>query len=340
MKITIKDVARIANVAPGTVTRALNNYDDINPETKKKILKVVDELGYVPNNSARNLSAKKNINLAILVFGIIQDDELSDFSNNIMRGAYSYLDDLNIPVAVYFLGKKEQDEKKLKDIFSKYSLDGAIIMGLRTDDYYVSYLSEIGKPCVTVDIEIKGENIGSVVTDDKSAFKDLCSLVINHGHKKMILIYGRVNSAVTQKRYEGFKEAIKEHGLDENDQTIIYADFKGKIAYDESKKHIEEYGLSNGTVFVCMSDLTAYGVYQAIVEMGYKVKDDFSVVGYDRINFGDFIFPLLTTVNNDVKRKGEAAAKLLYKMVKKEAHEEQIKIPYEIVKRDSVKENL
>ena len=336
MKITIKDVAKKAGVSPGTVTRALNGYIDIKEETKLRILNVVQELGYVASNSARNLSAKTNDNIGVFVFGLMQEGRLNEFSNEVIHGVYNYLGNKDISVFVHFFDNQIQEEHRLKEFMDRYNINGVIMIGLKTGDYYLNHLEELKRPCVLIDVEANSGLVSSVLTNEVEAFYDITSYVLRKKHSDIILVYGRIQSEVALKRNEGFLKALEEFGITTNNIDTIFSDFSREETYQAVKDYILENKKNKNTTFVCMSDLTAIGVYKAVLELGYRIPEDFSVTGFDGIKFGECVFPMLTTVYSDFIKKGEYAAELLYKMIRSGKKQDSIYVPYKLIIRDSI----
>ena len=122
MAVSIKDVAKNAGVSVSTVSRALNGYTDVNEKTRKKVQKTVRELGYVPNQSAKNLSSKSKRNMALIISDLYKNERMDEFTGNILRGIYEYVNERGTTVATYGISTKMQKEKLLEDMCSEYSL--------------------------------------------------------------------------------------------------------------------------------------------------------------------------------------------------------------------------
>ena len=168
------------------------------------------------------------------------------------------------------------------------------------------------------------------------AFYDITSYVLRKKHRDIILIYGRLESEVSRKRYEGFLRALEEFDVNITNIDIIFSDFSMKETYKATKNYILDHKKNKNTTFVCMSDLTAIGVYKAVLELGYKIPEDFSVVGFDGIKLGECVFPVLTTVYSNFMKKGECAGELLHTMIETREKQEPIYVPYKLLIRDSI----
>ena len=217
MAVSIKDVAKNAGVSVSTVSRALNGYTDVNEKTRKKVQKTVRELGYVPNQSAKNLSSKSKRNMALIISDLYKNERMDEFTGNILRGIYEYVNERGTTVATYGISTKMQKEKLLEDMCSEYSLSGVIIMGMKIQDEYLIEAGRLDIPCVAIDTVLQGKNIATVMTNDEAAFEEITDYVLDQGHREVVLIKGKEDAEVTHKRYRGFKKAIEKHRIDIND---------------------------------------------------------------------------------------------------------------------------
>lgn len=337
MHTSIRDVAKKADVSISTVSRALNGYEDVSEETRMKVQKVANELGYSPNISAKNLSSKKTKNVAILISGMLKDQQTDEFIMLMIKGAYSYFEKHNLTMTIYTIGSEKQKVQTYDEFCREHSLAGTVLMGLKTSDKYVETLKEAKTPCATIDIEISGENVTSVITNDVTAFEEITQYVINQNHKKLVLVYGRKKAEVAEKRFQGFKRALDKNGISLKDIPILYTDFLEEKAYEKVKKYIEENGENGATAFLCMSDLTALGAIRAIRTCGYSCPDDFSVTGFDGVSFLNYFEPHVATINQQIREKGYQAAKVLTKMVNNEPHKKTVIINHSLEKGNSVK---
>lgn len=337
MPCSIRDVAKKAKVSVATVSKALNGYQDISEETRKHIQEVADELNYIPNASARNLSAKNIKNVAIIASGLIEEDQIDEFSMALIKGAYKYISNLDMTIAMYSITSEDQEKRSFDQFCKEYSLSGALIMGLKTTDNYYKNLKQSKIPYVTIDVKVDSRVGGSVVTDDEKAFEEITQYVIDKNHKNLVLIYGRKSAFVTLNREKGFKNALRRNNIDFKNVTKIYSEFMEEETYSQVKKLLIENGKNIGTAFICMSDLMAFGAIRAIKECGYKIPKDFSVTGYDGMSFIKYVEPNITTVNQNMVQKGYEAAKLLSDMVENNSESKSINVDYQLVFGESVK---
>lgn len=337
MAVSIKDVAKNAGVSVSTVSRALNGYTDVNEKTRKKVQKTVRELVYVPNQSAKNLSSKSKRNMALIISDLYKNERMDEFTGNILRGIYEYVNERGTTVATYGISTKMQKEKLLEDMCSEYSLSGVIIMGMKIQDEYLIEAGRLDIPCVAIDTVLQGKNIATVMTNDEAAFEEIIDYVLDQGHREVVLIKGKEDAEVTHKRYRGFKKAIEKHRIDIDNIGIFDCYFNEAKAFENTKAYIEKYQKTRATAFICMSDLMALGVCRAVSECGYSVPEDFSVTGFDGLYTLDYIKPGITTINQNIREKGYVGIKVLNDMLNGEVVSDRIFVPHKLIVRDSVK---
>lgn len=337
MAATIQDVAKAAGVSVGTVSRAMNNYPDINARTRERILEVARELKYRPNLVAKSLSSKHSRNIALILSGFLEDVMLNDFETMLMKGFYQFAIEHDLDISMYVINKRTQEEKSYEQLCYEHNIAGAVIFGLKNTDPYYKLLVDSKNPCVTIDVEVGGANASNVTNDHTAAFDELTQYLIDQGHRKIVLVCGRENAAVTAQRMEGALRALRRNGLELPEDFIIHTNFLKEEASDGVASFLREHPADSVTAFLCMSDMLAIGTIEALKQSGYHVPEDYSVVGYDGIYVTEYTDPKITTVDQNIKEKGYEAAHLLYDMIEGIRPAQNLILPHKLELRDSVK---
>ncbi len=333
---TIKEVAAAAGVSISTVSRAFNNYSDINGKTKERILEAARSLDYSPNISARNLSSKKRLNLGLIISGFLNENANVDILFGHMKGAFRYASENSLDLALYITSNEEQKRLSYHSFCIEHSLAGAIISGLTTDDAYYQELSR-GVPCPTVmmDIELHSGGAGIVTSDNRTAMKDMIMYLFSEGHERIAIIAGKKSATVTDVRLDGVRDAYEARGIHLDDKDIFYADFSRQEAYETAKK-IAGSG-KHYSAYACFSDEMAFGVIRALQEEGVKIPDDCSVTGFDDVLLSENITPSLTTVRQDFEKTGYEATSLLHRILEGRDDGKRVILKCPIIHRDSTK---
>ncbi len=336
-KITIKDVAREAGVTVGTVSRAFNSYPDISEETKQKIFKTASALGYVPNIAAKNLSSRTTKNIGIILSDFLKTDVKDSFLVQIMQGVCACALHSGYETMIYLSDESVSGcGLSYKQFCDKHSVSGVILGGLENTDPYLNELLHGEVACVLVDINFKGDNVGYVSIDNKAAMKELVEYVISNNHTKFMLIAGKRETSVNIERLAAVYELLLDRGITLSREDVAYCDFSEEKAYTAVKEYIEKYGKTEATVFMCFSDLMAFGCMRAVKDCGYSIPEDFSVTGFDGHPISAYTSPLLTTVKQDFYQIGYKGTSLLIDMINGNKAERHIAADYSFIEGKSV----
>ena len=287
-KITIYDIARISGVSPKTVSRVINGGERVKPETYQAVMKVIDELSYVPNAYAQNLTKKETINILISVkkmesFPLIWFQTLLD---KVLQTCKA----VGVNAIVEYFG--EGDSIKDSIISSTGSLvDGVIVFYEGKDDSRIQYLKKNNMPFIVFG-ESHTDGVIYVSNNDFQAGYDLMEAVEEKGFKKMWLLMGGP-SLVNKNRENGVREFVKEKRYD-IDLEVIYGLFTIESVYDYVKEHLSTSNIPD-IIFVS-GDEKVQGVIRGCYEKGILIPDQLTIVGFDNIPIAKYYTPALSTI--------------------------------------------
>jgi len=310
MAVTIKDIARLANVSVTTVSRVINNKPEgVSEETRQKILKLVKELGYQPNAIARGLVTKKTKTI-----GLIIPDISNPFFPDIARGVE---DSAHIYGYNVFLcntdDNLEKESEYIKALKEKY-VDGIIFTSSSIPKHeHIIELVESGIPVVIMDRRVDSENIYGVFLDNYEGGYIATKHLIDLGHRKIGCITGPLHTKSARERLEGYKKALLDSGIEIDEKLIFEGDYKIKGGITGAERLLKD-NKDISAIFAC-NDLMAYGAYKTIRSFGYKIPEDISVVGFDDIQLSQILEPQLTTVRQPAYDMGLTAARMLIKLI-------------------------
>ncbi|WP_139905360.1 LacI family DNA-binding transcriptional regulator [Clostridium thermarum] len=310
--ISIKEVAKHCGVSVATVSKALNGYSDISEDTKEKIIKAANELGYFPNSLARALKTNKSYNI-----GVIYNDDTESGLSHEYFGAILQSFKVCVEKSGYdvtFINNTIGDKKVSYLDHCKYrSLDGVFIASLVSDNIDVIQLANSDIPVVTIDH--KFNNKSAVFSDNISGIRDLVNYIYSMGHRRIAFIHGQYTS-VTQNRLISFYKTLEEYGVSIKDEYVRKGAFHDpKITAELTRKILDLP--SRPTCIMFPDDFSAVGGINVIHERGLKIPRDISVVGYDGILLSRVLSPKLTTYKQDTKMLGQRAAEQLIKHIEK-----------------------
>jgi LacI family transcriptional regulator len=317
---TIKDIAKVAGVSVTTVSRALNGYSDVNENTRQKIIEIAKQLNYSPNTLARGLVMKKSKTIGLLVSGMTRESVKDNFTFEVLAGVNQYVAEADYDIVLFSTNSTKQREKTYTQLCRERRVDGAILQGIRIDDPYLQEVVESDIPCVLIDIPIESETVGYVTTDNVLGAKKAVQHLIQLGHKHIGMINGHEFAFVSEKRLEGYKQALLEANLPFYKNWIVNGAFEEEKAEQGALKLLQQY--PEITAVFCASDLMALGVIKAVKKLGKRVPEDVAIIGYDDILLASYFSPPLSTVAQNKFAMGYEAAKLLIQMLegKAESH--------------------
>lgn len=334
MGVTIKDIAKQANVSIATVSKVINNKDEgFSLETKNRVIKIMHELDYHPNSIARGLVTKRTN-----VIGLILPDITNPFFPEVVRGVE---DTANAHGYNLVLCNTDDDEKKEKKYFrilrDKY-VDGVIYTNAAAlRDKNIKILVDDEIPFVLMDRYTENQIIPYIHTDNEMGMYEAVKYLIDKGHRKISYISGPVGDIVAENRIRGYKRAMIESGIKFNETLLRYGNYK--VA---SGIRCMESLLSSGmdfTAVVCANDMMAVGALDVLKNKGISVPEEISITGYDDIFLSQMTTPKLTTISQPKYELGRISAEILFKLINgEEIDSREIKLEPHLVIRDSVAE--
>lgn len=332
---TIYDIARKVGCASSTVSKALNNSKEVSDKRKAEILAVAKELGYVPNSSARRLATKNSWSIGILFSEDLNIGLEHHFFSGILQAFKTYVEDLGYEVT--FVSKKVGTQELTYLEWCKYKdIDGILIVTVDVNDENLNELRQSGIPIVSVDSGLI--NVPTVISDNFQGTRMVLEYLMSKGAKRIAHIAGPLRSFSALERLEAFKEVLGKHNMDSSQVVEAY-----NYDFNSGKKALHELLKLNKTLpeaIYAASDDIALGVILALRDLGYKVPEDVSVVGFDNIELTRYTSPSLTTVAQDKVRIGREAAKHLIAQINKEVDTDQAtikRVPVELIIRESTK---
>lgn len=306
MRVTIKDVAKEANVAPSTVSRVISNSHKISEETKAKVNKAIKKLNYTPNVMARGLVSNKT-----RILGVVLPNEAADLFSNpffveAMKGMSIGAEE-NGYYIMYAFSKNEEDELKgVKEFTSSNLLDGICLLTARENDKCINYLKEINFPFVVVGRPDDDKNILWVDNDNFKAMYDLVNKLIKEGHNKIGFIGAKKDWKVSKYRLNGYKEALRKNKNPLNKDIVMEGiDFTEECGYDAMKKILKDKSLD---AVVTTEDLLAIGANKFLLEN--KIKN-IKVIGFNNTPMTKYQNPPIASIDINATELGYEATNLL-----------------------------
>ncbi len=335
---TIKDVAKMCGVGVSTVSRAINDHPDINPETKERIMDAIRESGYVPNDSARNLKRVDAKAIAVLVKGIA-----NPFFTSMITVIEQECKKRHYSMELSHIEADEDEVDVAQKVVKEKRLRGIIFLG-GLFSHSEEKLKKLRVPFVFSTVGAMPENISrkqysSISVDDRRESARMVEYLIGLGHTKIaILVAEALEESVGKLRLEGYCDALKAHGIEVDMKLICQTEdalshFSMENGYLSTKKLLERG--EKFTALYAVSDALAIGARRALYEAGLRVPEDVSLAGYDGIDMAGYSVPSLTTMRQPVEEMAKDTTRLLFDIIAKKAKHQHTTYEAELLIRES-----
>jgi LacI family transcriptional regulator len=326
--VTIQDVARTAGVSVSTVSRVLNDKDDVAPDTYQKVRDVIQELNYTSNLAARSMRSRRTG-----VIGLIMPDLIDPFSIQVMRGVNRAIAELDYDLIAYTSGSIKKNSTAEREQYYVSLLNGSITDGLIVVTPAATSFSTAA-PVVAVDPNNECPECLAIIATNHAGALAAMEHLIALGHRRIGFIGGRADLQCAQQRQQGYLDALRQARIPVDQQLIAVGDFT-----TETGRECARLLLSipePPTAIFAANDQSAIGAIEAAREMELHVPDDLSVVGFDNIPEAAYFNPALTTVDQFIDQMGYTATEMLLDMLQGKPPESDLhKMPTQLVVRDS-----
>lgn len=307
-RVTIKDVAALAGVSFATVSRALDDRQEISRETKEKVRAACEQLGYVPNVAAKGLSGQATHTIGVVV---------PDISNPYFAGMATAIEQRAAEAGyrVLLSNSVRDEEQELLGIenFLSRQADGMLISAISPGSQSKHRELLGGLPCVYLGVN-HGEDCSYVMADNESGAYKASRYLVDLGHRDILFFGGRPQSRTRILRLQGFRRALEEAGLEVRE--LAAPDESGLMRswnYQAAKELFS--GKSLPDAIFAFSDITALKIMEAAEECGVRIPEDVSLLGYDNISFAGLPRIDLTTVSQQKYRLGALAVERLIEQI-------------------------
>ncbi|MCC5801638.1 catabolite control protein A [Rossellomorea vietnamensis] len=332
MNVTIYDVAREANVSMATVSRVVNGNPNVKPATRKKVLEVIDRLGYRPNAVARGLASKKTTTV-----GVIIPDISNIFYAELARGIEDIATMYKYNIILSNSDQNTEKELHLLNTMLGKQVDGILFLGGHISEEHVQEFERSPVPIVLAGAVEETNKVPSVNIDYKAASFDAVSDLLEKGHKRIGFVSGPFHDTINMKfKLEGYREALAKAGVEYSDDLVV----EGEYTYDsglEAWQKFSELSDKPTAIFVG-NDETALGVVHGAQDQNVSIPEEVEVISFDNTRLALMVRPQLTSVVQPLYDIGAVAMRLLTKYMNKETVDEStVVLPHRLEHRNSTK---
>ncbi|MEW5691844.1 MAG: LacI family DNA-binding transcriptional regulator [Candidatus Hydrogenedentota bacterium] len=311
-KLSIEDIAKKARVSVTTVSFVLNNNPSISEKTRKKVLKIIKDVGYYPNINARSLSSQKTNTIAVVVPELTHIFEDPYFSRAV-SGVYDTVEKASYRLLLKKASLEFAVNKEYLKLFFRKEIDGIIYVGSTLRDFYLGDFNKYPFPFVQINSFSYNENIPYVMVDNHKIGYLATEYLIKSGCKNITHIAGSMDTTSGIERLDGFLEAMKRYNISLNNHSIIDGGFTQADGYNGVKRIFNNNYKVDG--IFATNDLVAIGCLGALRELNIKVPDNVSVIGADNIEQSAITNPPLSTVDMPTYEMAKRATELLLEAI-------------------------
>jgi LacI family transcriptional regulator len=325
---TIKDIAKEANISPSAVSRALNDHPRISQETKERVIKIADSLGYTPNIMARSLVKRKSNLLGLVVY-----DFRNTFYADLARVVQKTAREFGYRVIQASTDDDLENARSLISTMIEIGVDGLILSATAQKDILVKKLLNDGFPIVFANRRPEDKRGDFVILDNVCGSFLLINHLIQMGNRRIAMIKGPMFASTSIERYQGYLEALRKKKLIVDDKIIKQGPFTQDTGYEATMQLIGH--IPRPDAIFCCDDEIALGAMRALSEAGLKVPEDIALAGFDDAPISSHPLIQLTTVRQDVQRMGELCTRYLSNRIegKVDSPQQTVLEPHLIIRR-------
>jgi DNA-binding LacI/PurR family transcriptional regulator len=332
---TIYDIARVANVSKSTVSRVLNNQQNISEEARSRVLKAMEELNYHPNKLARALSS--GFDAIMVISRSTKTTANNPFFSEILYSISKKAEEENFDVVLQTSKNAEDELAKCISKIKEKMIKGIIMLTSPANESFFEQLDIFNIPIVVVG-KVEGEynNIYSIDTNNYQDSYDLTEFLIKQGHRDIACLHSTLDYHVSIDRLEGYINCLKDYGITPREELVVNSGVTIEEAYKSTKELLTSQRCP--TAVFATDDLKVMSVYRVCSEEKIAIPRDISVVGYSNPSYSPFLLPALTRIEIPVRKLGEVGTHLLFNQIKnnKKNSIQRSYIPTSIVIQDSV----
>ncbi len=311
--ITIRDVAKRLNLSITTVSRALDGYDDVAEETRRRVIEAAQEMGYMPNQAARQLRRQRTDTIGYILPADkprFSDPFFAEFIAGLGDEAADYNYDLLVSSAPPNTVTEQQAYRRW---VHGHKVDGLVINRLRLYDWRVQYLAQAQFPFVTQERSRDPYEYISVEVDGRRWFKELVDHLISQGFRRIAYVGASPELTIQMDRFQGYQDGLLAAGLVLNPAWVVESDLTAEGGYRAASRLLSLP--QPPTAIACVDDMTAIGVLHAAHEHGFVIGRDLAVTGFDGIQGFEHTQPPLTTINQPVYQIARQLVNMLVMLI-------------------------
>jgi len=327
---TVRDVAKIAGVAPITVSRVVNNTGYISDKTRARVNAAIQELGYVPNTLARSLRSRQTNILALVL-----TDITNPYWTTVARGVEDAASDAGFNLILCNTDESGSEEDKYLRLLLEKHVDGMLFVPARGSVEPVHVIQKQNVPVVVLDRRLPKLVADVVRSDSQGGAYELIRLLLSLGHRRISILSGPIGVSTADDRVAGYLKAMQDAGMSRDNIRILNGQYSVAGGYDMARDLLAQ--IPRPTALFAANNFIAIGAFKALQEIGLRVPDDIAMVGFDDLPSYLMVDPFFTVAAQRPYEMGHKATEMLLARITHQAPEayQEIILPVDILIRKS-----
>lgn len=336
VKVTIKEVAKLAGVSPSTVSRVVSDCPSISDETKKKVRIAMESLHYHPNAIAQSLVSKTTNTLGVVMSPSSQKAFLNPFFPQALSGISVACHNEGYCILLSTGMTEEEQLASIEGIVKSGRVDGVIIMYSSVNNLVLHSMHELKVPSMVIGNPPLPHETAYVDNDNINAAFEVTQKLINKGHRKIAFMSGSFKFVVCLNRLEGYKKALEQNKIPFNPDFVTESEYQIESGFSCMKEFLSLK--DRPTALVVTDDVLAFGAIDAIKDSKFRIPNDMEIISFNNVPLAEFCNPSLTSVDINAAQLGYEAAKLMIDRIKGRTTKRKVIVPTRIIYRETFTE--
>jgi LacI family transcriptional regulator len=308
MPVSSKEIAAQAGVSQATVSRVINNRSNVREETRRRVLEVIDELGYVPDAGARSLVTQRTTKI-----GLVVSDIVNPFYPELVESVEAFARDSGYAVLLCNTQRDPSIDKVYARFLIEQRVAGVLFTSVTPQSTAPLQFSQASIPSVFTNRYLRDLPVPSVLTDNVGGAYRMTEYLIGLGHTRIAFVRGLPYTTTSQDREEGYRRCLADHGLDVEQALLEQGEYTRKDAHKATVRLLRT--LPPPTAIFCANDYMAFGALDAAFDLGLHVPEDVSITGFDNIELSSLQAIGLTTVEQPIAEMARRAMEILLDLI-------------------------
>jgi LacI family transcriptional regulator len=332
---TIRDVAKLAGVAPITVSRVVNDSGYVSKETRARVEAAVKELGYVPNMLGPSLRFKQTMTLAMVV-----TDIGNPFWTTVTRGVEDVAQANGYSTILCNTDESEEKQDQYLHMLLRRRIDGILLVPASSSPDPIRLIQKQGIPVVVLDRSVPNVDVDIVRADSEAGAYQLAKHLISFGHRHITILAGPQGVSTSVDRVNGFCRALSDTGLDPCNTQVLWGNYTEESGYEMAREALA--ATPKPTALFAANNFVAIGALRALREADHRIPEDIAMVAFDDIPLTYTVEPFLTVATQPAREMGKQAVRLLLARIKGDTgrQSQQIILPTGMIIRSSSGEHI